>query len=261
MTRLRRTIWTGSAVALLGGLGVPHSAGGQAVAAGVPPVGTGEYAPHTNAGKGFFSLGWQRLDLGDLNPRLQAAGYPSFSEDFLALGGSGYTVRQRVIIGGEGHGLLGPAEITADGEFRTRISGGYGMFNLGYALVSGPRAALFPAVGVGAGGVVLEILDRAAPSFDDLLLNPGRGVRITTGGLLLDTSAGLTYRLTERTTRRRGGTGGLAVGVRAGYTFAPFTTQWRTDLGNDVAGGPDVPIQGAYVRVMLGGWGERPLRR
>lgn len=253
--RLRQLACAAASMTLLVGAGLPQTAAAQRMA--LPSIFSAEAQPFgAGGGMGFFSVGWQRLDLGDLNPRLEAAGYPAFAEDFLSLGGSGYFVRQRVIIGGEGNGLLRPSETTADGAFRTRLSGGYGMFNLGYALASSPRAALFPMVGIGGGGVVLEILDRATPNFDDVLLNPQRGARLTSGGLMLDASAGVTYRLTEPPPRRpRRGSGGLALGLRAGYTFAPFTTEWRTDAGNDVAAGPDVSLQGAYVRVMLGGWG------
>jgi hypothetical protein len=252
--RLRAKVVAGMGVALLGGLGLAPAVQAQGTALD-PVLATQETAVTGAAGMAFFAVGWQRLDLGDVNPHLQAAGYPAFSEDFVSLGGSTHALRRRVMIGGEGHALVGPSETSLDGQFRTRLAGGYGMFNLGYALVTGPRTALFPTVGFGAGGVVLDILDRGAPSFGEVLQNPRRSARLTSGGLLLDGSVGLSYRLTERPRRPGRGPGGLAVGLRAGYTFTPFTTEWRTDAGNDVAGGPEVSLQGVYLRAMVGGWG------
>jgi hypothetical protein len=211
-------------------------------------------------GMGYFATGWQRLDLGDLNTRLQTAGYQPFSEDFVSVGGGGFAVRQRVVIGGEGHAILGPSGTDAAGTLRTRLAGGSAMFNLGYVVARTPSASLAPMVGIGGGGLTLDILDRAAPTFDEVLQNPRRSARMTSGSLLLDASAMAQVRLTDGPRRDRPGRGGLAVGVRAGYTFAPFSPEWRTDTGNDIAAGPDTSLDGAYVRVMIGGWGARPRR-
>jgi hypothetical protein len=250
-----------AAIAALGwSAAAPTSAEAQSARRPPPPPAPTVLVGPNPSGMSFLAIGGQRLDLGDLNARMVAAGYPAFSEDFLTVGFGGYGARQSVLLGFEVHGLSGPSETTANGQFRTRLTGGHGVLTLGYAALTTPRADLFPMVGIGAGGVVLEILDRGAPTFDDVLRNPPRNARLSSGGLVIDTSLGTTLRLTARPRPARGGAGGLAVGLRAGYTFSPLTGEWRTDAENDVAGGPDVSTEGAYLRATIGGWSTRPRR-
>jgi hypothetical protein len=240
-------------LALLLALGLlldPAGAEGQRPRRGRPPM---------QGGAGFFTVGAQWLDLDGLNQQLVAAGYPAFGEDVLALGGSGHGFHQRLLLGGSGQALLSPSETSLDGAFRSRLSGGYGHFDLGYAIVAAPRARLYPMLGIGGGATRLEITERSSPGFDEVLRSPRRGARLTRGSFILDTSLGLDVRVTAR--RRENGVGGFAIGVRGGYTFTPLQTEWHLDESSDVAGGPDAGLQGPYVRLMLGGWGERPARR
>jgi len=211
-------------------------------------------------GAAFLSVGWQRMDLGELNLRLTAAGYPTFDEQRLTLGGGAYSFRDRVVLGAEGHAVVGPGETTLDGNHRTRLTGGIGTVHLGYTVVRTPRLRIHPMIGLGGAGATLDIVDRTAPSFDDVLAQPGRNARLVSGSLILDASVGSTIRLTD-SVRPRGGRGGLALGVRAGHGFAPFAGEWRMESGNDVAGGPEVTLAGPYVRVMVGGWGTGARRR
>jgi hypothetical protein len=232
-------------------------------------VATGVHADQANAqrvrhgardGAAFLSVGWQQLDLGELNPRLAAAGYPTFDESRLSVGGGAYIYRDRVVLGAEGHAVVGPGETTADGIHRTRLTGGVGTVHLGYSIVHTPRVRIHPMIGLGGAGATLDIVDRTAPSFDDVLARPGRNARLVSGALMLDASLGSTVRLTD-SARPRGGRGGIVLGVRAGYGFAPFAGEWRMENGNHVAGGPEVTLAGPYIRAMVGGWGVGRRRR
>jgi hypothetical protein len=74
---------------------------------------------------------------------------------------------------------------------------------------------------------------------------------------IMDLSVNGDYRFARRVSDK-GGAGGFLVGFQAGYLFAPGSTDWRLDDINGVAGGPDLGVQGFYIRVSLGGWGGGP---
>ncbi|HET9948890.1 MAG TPA: hypothetical protein VFQ22_08210 [Longimicrobiales bacterium] len=103
----------------------------------------------------------------------------------------------------------------------------------------------------------VHIAERAAPVFDDVLANPRRSATLTAGAFLLDLNVSADYLIDMGDDDGDEDGGGLLVGVRAGYTFAPGDTSWRLDAINDVAGGPDLLMRGPYVRVAIGGWGGR----
>jgi hypothetical protein len=203
---------------------------------------------------GFFQVGYMGLDLGDLNRSLNGEAYPSLDESFLTLGGAGYGVRGRLLIGGEGHALLGRSKTTTDGATKLSTTGGFGFFRIGYRAVSGSRLDVFPTFGIGGAGLELKIAERSAPTFDDVLADPQRSSKLSSGMFLLDASVALMYRVTVRESEE-GERGGLLIGVQGGYTFAPGSTSWKLDDINDVAGGPAFQVEGLHLSVAVGGWG------
>lgn len=208
-------------------------------------------------GRGYFQVGYMGLDLGPLNQSLLDAGYPTLDDSFLTLGGGGYGGVGRFVIGGEGHGLIGRHETTSDGTRRISAGGGYGLFRVGYRAFSWEGLDIVPLIGVGGGGLSLDILERSVPIFDDVLADPGRSSRLSTGMFLLDASVAASYRVQMPGQRRRERErGGLLLGLQVGYTFAPGRTSWKLDGINDVAGGPDFEIEGASIRLSIGGWGR-----
>lgn len=208
-----------------------------------------------DTGRGYFQVGYMGLDLGSLNQSLTGAGYPTLDEAFLTLGGGGLGSAGRFVIGGEGHALLGRRETTSDGARQISAGGGYGLFRIGYRAFSREGLDVIPLIGVGGGRLNLDILGRSAPVFDDVLTDPGRSSRLSSGMFLLDASVQASYRV--RMPGRRRGDGGLLVGLQAGYTYAPGKTSWELDGINTVAGGPDFEIEGWSVRLSIGGWGRQ----
>jgi hypothetical protein len=206
-------------------------------------------------GQGFFMIGWQKLDLDELNERLIAAGFPSMSEDFLSLGGGGWWMGDRFLIGGEGHALLGSDETTSGGGFKTRIEGGYGQLDLGFPVYRGDRLDVAPILGIGGGSVSVDLLERGSPLFDDVLTDPRTGARLTAEGFNLDLSVAVTWRLT-RSVDDDGDEGGFAVGLRGGYAYSLGDWEWKLNDDTEVPGGPQLGTRGVYLRLMLGGWGR-----
>jgi len=223
-------------------------------------------APERRGG-GYFQAGLMVLDTDELNAALLPAGYPALDDSFLTLGGGGFGMSGRFLIGGEGHAVIGGTETTPDGTFQLGLGGGYGLFRLGYLAYSIAGVDVYPMIGLGGGGVSLSLIERSAPTFGDVLLDPARSAHLSAGAFLVDASVAVFYRPEFATTdgdgdRGRGrdrdddeDRGGLLLGLQGGYTFSPADTSWRLDGINTVAGGPDMNLQGFYVRLSIGGWG------
>jgi len=220
-------------------------------------------------GRGAFQAGWQTPDLDGLNASLAGAGFPTFDDGFLTLGGFGLWGAGDVLLGFEGHGFLPREEDTADGTYRTRLTGGYGMFNLGWLAWSDDRLDVYPIFGVGGGAMQLDLIERTSPLFDDVLDDPARSSRLASETWLLSAAVGADWRFgggdddrRERARRDRDddedddGRGGLFLGVRTGWVWAPGDVNWELDELNDVAGGPETAPTGFFVRLSIGGWGS-----
>jgi hypothetical protein len=194
-------------------------------------------------------IGGTQLDITDLNARFAAAGYPAFDEQFLQLGYAAARARDRLLLGVEVAGQLRPAATRADNRYRTRVIGGYAMFNLGIDAFQQGGFSLQPKVGIGGGGINVQITDREAPTFDEVLAQPGRGVQLTSGTLIVDGSLGIVYRFRPRSTAR--GPRGFLVGARGGYTQSLLRGEWMRDA-TDAPGGPRAGWAGPHLEFMIG---------
>lgn len=209
----------------------------------------------TVRGGGYFALGAMELDLDALNQRLAGAGYPEMSSSALTLGGGGHVVRGRLLIGGQGHGFMADDETTADGATGVRLGGGYGLFNLGWELVSRDRLSIYPTAGLGGGGTALQIGPRDVPRFDDVLDDPGRGVTLSHAGLLTSVGVRAEVALGDRP-RRRAPRQGMVVGAELSLLQGIGNWRWGTEWG-EVTRGPDATLDGVHLRVTIGGGGGR----
>ena len=202
-------------------------------------------------GRGYFSFGVHFLDIDDLNDRLSNQGYTEFPTYFYTIGGGGHGILENgIVVGGEGHAIMERDETT--GTFETSLGGGYGFFNLGYAVYQQNNLSVYPMLGIGGGSVSMKITDSEAPLFDDVLADPKRSAELSTGGFLFDIAVGLDYLFTVGTTQEEGG---FMFGFKAGYTFSPSDNDWKMN-GNEINGGPDFGITGPYIRLMVGGGGR-----
>lgn len=212
--------------------------------------------PQRQIGWGSFQAGYAWLDVDALNESLSGAGYPSLEGTFRTLGGAGFGTHGRVVIGGEGAALLGSKETTTDGSLEIAPGGGYGLFRVGYLALRRGGLDVVPMVGVGGGGMSLDIRGRSAPTFEDVLNDPARSSHLSNGMFLLDAGMAVNYRIHIENREERDSEGGLLVGIQAGYTFAPGNPSWTLDGINSVGGGPTLRVNAAYVKISLGGWGQ-----
>jgi hypothetical protein len=242
---------------------VASAAGAQAQPAPAPPaaqpaVPKPEPAPcepcrdpgADTEGAGVFLAGAGVFDLSELNDHLEANGYDTFGSVIVLLGGEGRAVLDSgFVIGGYGAALIAPNE-DGPGDFQASLGGGFGMFDLGFALVR-TRSLLFTITGgIGGYGLSLEIDDERSASFDEVLQEPGRSTTLSAGGLLVGAKLGLDARVPigEPDKGRRGF---FTLGVRVGALFGPPIGSWS--LANaDVRGGPSTQLLGAYTALALG---------
>lgn len=123
-----------------------------------------------------------------------------------SLGGGGHSLKNRLIIGGEGHSSFGSDN-----------AGGYGFFDLGYALLVTDSVVLYPLVGIG-GGALTRV---AEPSVSKCaLLNP---------------AIGFDYLINRKDKS------GILLGLRLGYTFTLYSNTWNWSM--------------PYIRILIGAFG------
>jgi hypothetical protein len=220
------------------------------------PFSTADGSSNKGEGAGYFMIGSNWLDMDELNSRLRDNGYTEFSDSYLSLGGGGHgIVRGRYLIGGEGHGMLGRTEQSTIGvvDYGTKFSAGYGFFDVGVVAIKSGGFNVYPLLGLGGGGVSLNITQTEIGSFDDILENPDRSSRLTTWGFLINLGLGIDYLAVLGDNEQ--GEGGIVIGMRTGYIFSPFDGDWNFE-GETLPGGPDLGLTGAYLRLTIGGGGR-----
>lgn len=139
-------------------------------------------------GEGFGGpmVGGIYYDMDDLNSRLSDLGFGQLDNTLFIIGGRAYgLIGDRVLMGGSGFGILGQTVQTD--SVTARFSGGMGFFDFGYALLKINNYSLVPLIGIGGGGVTLNLEPRqlAAPSFDSVLLDPRRTASLSAAGFAL----------------------------------------------------------------------------
>lgn len=211
-------------------------------------------------GRGYLTLGWGKFDLNELNGRLTDRGYPDFPESRFTIGGGGHGIRGRWLLGAEGQALIGRTKdgVRSGQNYEVALNGGYALFNVGYMAARRGRLHAYPFGGIGGGGVQLRIAESSAPTFNEVLLDPGRSASMTTGGLVLQVGFGVDqlFVLQSQESNGQRSEGGLVFGIRVGYVFMPVQSAWRLN-STRVAAGPDVGLGGPYVRFVVGGGGRR----
>lgn len=237
-TSLTRYILTFTVLFALGALGASPAALGQAENEGSSNDSKGD-RPFV----GFFSVGASVTDLGALDDQLEAAGYPTFGSETLTLGAGGYVPVGRFMIGAEGTGVIAPSRGFEGRDLSAR--GGYGLLTLGYQLTPERRLDVFPMAGIGGGALNLEIGSEPVDDFDEVLSDPDRGTSATRLSLTVSVGVGTEYPL-------RSDDEGPRLGLRAGYLFAPLSSDWTIDE-RSVGGGPDATLGGPFVRLTISG--------
>ena len=213
----------------------------------MPAPPRGDFMPGIFFGAGFF-------ELTSLNDRLAAHGYDRIESFRPVLGGELRAIHPSGLV----TGIYGAAIFarSADGPdgLRAKWSGGFGVFEAGYAFVHLPAFTLSLSGGIGGYGVTLDIADPGGARFDSVLDMPRRGTSLTNGGLLF----GLMLRADGRIPLgpvRNERQGYLAIGLRVNGLWGPALGDWGFEFNDDDATrGPSSNLAGVYAALVLG-WG------
>jgi hypothetical protein len=108
-------------------------------------------------------------------------------------------------------------------------------------------------VGIGGGGLNLKIFEMAEVDFKDAVKNPKKIFDASFSSLSVKSELGVEYKIGRRY-------GGWMLGLKVGYVFSPVVGDWK--LGDEVVlrNGPEVGINGFYLRLNFGGYGGGIIR-
>ncbi|MCX7957838.1 MAG: hypothetical protein N3B13_02195 [Deltaproteobacteria bacterium] len=202
-------------------------------------------------GMGYFMASWQSISLSGLNKELNINGLPEFSESQYAFGGGGHGIIGNFIIGGEGHGLSG--ESKSNNLYKVSVSGGYGLFDVGYIVFKKDGLILYPLLGIGGGGLNVTIKEKATYDFNEVMKNPKRGIDLSNGGFITAISLCADYLFSFG--KDKDGSGGLMIGLRGGFLLPMYKGSNWSYNEQEITNGPSADIKGFFFRLNIGGGG------
>ncbi len=218
------------------------------------PASAADCAPkedEASEGAGLFFIGVGFFDFAALNRRLRANGYESIDDGLTLIGGEGHAVLPSgFVVGARGGGLLSSDGRGPNGYERS-FGGGFGMLDLGLALVQTRPILVTLTSGLGGYGLSLGISDRQSASFDAVLADPARSSSVSRGGLLVGLALGVDGRVPIGPVER-GRQGFFTLGARLGALYGPPLGGWGMSEGGDATSGPGRGLIGAYGALAVG---------
>ncbi len=204
---------------------------------------------HISAGLGFF-------DFGNINKRLVANDLPKIPQVSNSVGGGGHFMLGKFVLGTSVQQYT-PKRFQFD-TIKLDVRAGYGFLEVGYVALTTPRVQLYPVVGIGIGGYTIKIATVDTNlTFDELLLDPKRGIELKSGGMLLNACLNLDFFLVKHDASLPYG---LLTGLEIGYTYMPKVGDWEVG-GEPVKDSPKTNLNTFYVRIKLGGGGFTDRKR
>jgi len=215
-------------------------------------------APTTPAGTpklgGLSAFGGVMIvDMGPVNDRLQEqrALYPSdLPVVFPLLGGQGFGLFSRFLIGGSGAALLSRSVDAAD-DRKISASGAWGTFDFGYQLLRVNGFLIAPVLSLGGYGMNVTVASKSETNFDDALSNPTRSLSLSNNGFLTGISVLAQTVLVGKGAQVPGARAGYTLGLRLGGLYG-FPVHGWTSNGSSVNGDPPFGLRGGYAALSLG---------
>ena len=208
----------------------------------------GDFMPAVFAGAGLFQL-------SGLNDRLQAAGYERLDGLTPVIGAELRVIHPSGLL----TGIYGAAILPNRGDgpdlLRVSWSGGFGMFDAGWAFVRLRAFTLSLSGGFGGYWASLDIHQRSGEvRFNEVLAAPRLGTSLGVGGLVFGAVLRADARIplgAPRDDRQ----GYLALGLRVTGLWGPALGGWDFNTSNnDVDRGPAGNLSGVYAALVIG-WG------
>jgi hypothetical protein len=193
------------------------------------------------------------VDMGPVNDRLQEqrALYPAdLPIVFPILGGQGFGLFKRFLIGGSGAGLLSRS-VDAANDRKISASGAWGTFDFGYQLLRVNGFLIAPVLSLGGYGMSVTVASKGEVGFDEALQNPTRSLSLTNNGFLTGISLVAKTIIIGKQTQVAGARSGWALGLRIGGLYGFPIRGWRSN-GEAVTGDPPFGLRGGYLALSLG---------
>jgi hypothetical protein len=183
------------------------------------------------------------------NEQLTLRGRSLLKKNMITLGVESWARWNRVMLLAGSHTYL-PTRAEAT-NYATETTGSYGTLDIGVPIILARKTLIYPLAGVGVSSstITLRRIGTVAfvPDFRDITATGGRNVDITGRRYQGHVGIGLDQIFQPQWPNLL-----MSLGIRAGY-MTPFgDTRWRSGR-ESVTGAPEIGLEGAYVRLTLGG--------
>jgi len=193
------------------------------------------------------------VDMGPVNDRLQEqrALYPSnLPIAFPILGGQGFGLFHRLLIGGSGAALLSRSVDEANNR-KITASGAWGTFDFGYQLLRVNGFLIAPVLSLGGYGMNVTVASKSEVGFDDALQSPTRSASLSNNGFLTGISVVAKAIVIGGRAQVPGARSGWSLGLRLGALYGFPIHGWRAS-GAVVNGDPPFGLRGGYAALSIG---------
>lgn len=210
------------------------------------------FSAFINGGGGGFYLGYNFLEVNALNDDITSGGYNALPDKRITFGGGGYSILWKgLLLGGEGGGIL-PLKSESQ-NYNLKIIGGYGLFDVGFAVIRRSNFLLYPMIGIGHYMLVMDITPKNGDfDFEDFIYNPQRMTSLDCNGFMMTFQGGFDYIINF--SNDPSAVGGLLLGFRAGYMYPLGDATWK--LGDiELNNAPGSPFKGFFFNFIIGGFG------
>ena len=194
-----------------------------------------------------FSFGTYVSNISEMNSELGANGIAETPEWFYSIGLiSKRSIKENIFLELDGNVLIGKE--AGNSLYKSSLLGSKVVAGMSY-LRQGNSIDCFPTIGVGVGFTRLHIADNSSSeySFDEALSNPEKELSALNSSLLIDIGFSMEYKIKRSQNKGKG----FRIGAKIGYQFAPLVSEWNMGE-NELAGGPDVGINGYYLKMTIG---------
>ena len=214
-------------------------------------LGAAQAARQGGGGFGYFGPTVAQVDYAGVNAALGRAGFTdTLSSLHWMMGGGGYALAGRVIIGGSGWG--GDQNVSSS-TLNCRVTYFGGQFEVGYAPLVTRHFIVAPALGIGGSGcrIALEQATSDVENLDSLLARPGRTSQLSFSRLTLTPELIVHVPISF-----------VGIQLKAGYLYSPTSPVWKLDDGGRLLKAPKMSTGAAFLglNVAFGG-AEEPRER
>lgn len=216
-------------------------------------------AQFTKGSFGNFSIGYGSVNLTNLENSFKSinrfgSGF-SFTGGTLNFGGGYYTLKRRLLIGGN----TSVASITSSGWPGQGVKAltNAGFFNMGYVFINKKQLFAYVLGGAGGGTTTMKVSNTngsTAILMDNNNSVPqGQSAKFSFANPGFEMAAGF-KKMLFASTDKKNKVSGLLLGVDAGYYAIPFKESWSSKITDKkLTGFPKSSAGIWYVRMTLGG--------